>query len=185
MHTMNPKTRNRLVLVALFGVFALPLIVAWTLSATGWRPGNIRSSGTLVQPPRDVSKVPITLRDGSKLAWQDPHYRWTLLALPGSECASACRTHLEGALRMRLTLGQKADRLRVVYIGPNLPEDYLSTRSYLLTGHDDSGALSNERAKGADQMALALVDPRGLLMMHYASGYSAQGLRSDIKKVLY
>jgi len=182
---MKSKMRNRLVLVALLGVFALPLIVAWVLSATGWHPGNTQSSGTLVQPPRDVANVPITLRDGGKLRWPDPQYRWTLLALPGSECASACRMRLEEVLRMRLTLGREASRLRVVYIGPDLPANYLSRHAYLLTGRDDNAALSNERAHGKDRMALALVDPRGLLMMHYASGYSAQGLRSDIKKVLY
>lgn len=182
---MNVSTRNRLILIALLGVFALPLIIAWALSASGWHPRVTNSSGTLVQPPRNIANVSITLRDGSRLAWQDPQYRWTLLALPGGSCATACRTRLEEVTRMRITLGREADRMRIVYVGPDLPNDFLATHRYLLTGHDDNGALRNERAQADDTLALALVDPRGLLMMHYASGYSAQGLRSDIKKVIY
>jgi len=182
---MNRSTRNRLVLVALIGLFALPLVIAWILSASGWHPVNTRSSGTLVSPPRDVAGVPIALHGGGRVAWPDSQYRWTLLALPGAECLTNCLTRLEEVTRMRITLGRDADRLRVIYLGPELPAGFLSAHRHLLSGRDVSGALSNERAHGKDELALALVDPRGLLMMHYAAGYSAQGLRSDIKKVIY
>jgi hypothetical protein len=86
---------------------------------------------------------------------------------------------------MRLTLGRNAERLRIVYLGAAMPAADVAARAPLLAGHDDTGALAEYRAHGADALALALVDPNGLLMLRYAEGYSAQGLRSDIQKVLH
>ncbi|MDE2257429.1 MAG: hypothetical protein KGK05_06660, partial [Xanthomonadaceae bacterium] len=86
---------------------------------------------------------------------------------------------------MRITLGNNAERLRVLYLGPALPRDFLAARAPLAAGRDDSGAFAFARAQGADDLALALVDPRGNLMLRYAGGYSAQGLRSDIMKIIY
>lgn len=182
---MNARNRNRLVLAALVGLFALPLSIAWLLSASHWHPRHTRSSGALVNPPRDLRGVAVTLDDGTRLAWQDPQYRWTLLALPGAACEVRCRQRLEEVLRMRITLGRNASRLRVVYLGPPLPASDAAAHARLLAGRAVAGSFASERAHEHDDLALAVVDPRGLLMLHYAPGYSAQGLRSDIKKVIY
>lgn len=182
---MKTRNRNRLALIAVLLIFTAPLAIAWWLSATGWHPLQTRSSGSLVDPPRDISAVTVTLTDGSTLSWRDPEYRWTLLALPGAQCAAACRERLDEMLRMRITLGKNMGRLRVVYIGAALPTQFISARAPLLAGRDDSGAFAAEHASGEDSLALVLVDPRGLLMLRYPDGYSAQGLRSDIQKVIY
>ena len=182
---MNKQNRNRLVLLTLLLLFAAPLGIAFLMNAEGWRPQQTRNSGTLVEPPRDVTPVAVALADGSKLVWRDPRWQWTLLALPGARCAAQCMLRLDEALRMRLTLGRNAERVRIVYVGPALPAAEVAARAPLLAGQDDSDALAEYRAPGADAMAMALVDPNGLLMMRYPQGYSAQGLRSDIQKVLH
>jgi hypothetical protein len=182
---MNNQNRNRLVLVALLLLFAAPLLIALLLNLEGWRPQQTRNSGMLVDPPRDVTPSAVTLTDGGRLVWRDPQWHWTLLALPGSPCAAECRTRLDEALRMRLTLGRNAERLRIVYLGPALPADFIAARAPLLAGQDDAGAFADYRAHADDALALALVDPNGLLMLRYAEGYSAQGLRSDILRVFH
>jgi hypothetical protein len=155
------------------------------MNREGWRPQQTRNSGTLVEPPRDVTAASVTLTDGTKLAWRDPQWHWTLLALPGARCASECQARLDEALRMHITLGRNAERLRVVYLGPELPKEYLAARSALQVGQDDTGAFADFRAQGADALALALVDPNGLLMLRYPQAYDAQGLRGDIQKLLH
>ena len=182
---MNSRTKNRLILVLVVLVFAAPLLVAYVMNREGWRPQQTRNSGTLVEPPRDVSAVPVTLTGGAKLAWRDPQWHWTLLALPGAQCAARCQARLDEALRMYITLGRNAERLRPVYLGPALPSEYLAARAALQSGQDDSDALAEYRAQGEDALALALVDPNGLLMLRYPQGYDAQGLRSDIQKLLH
>ena len=182
---MNPRSKNRLILVLVALVFAAPLLAAYVMNREGWRPQQTRNSGTLVEPPRDVTAASVTLADGSKLAWRDPQWHWTLLALPGAHCAAECQVRLDEALRMHITLGRNAERLRVVYLGPALPQDYLAARSALQTGQDDTGTFAEYRAHSDDALALALVDPNGLLMLRYPQAYDAQGLRSDIQKLLH
>lgn len=182
---MNRQIRNRLALIVLLMMFAAPLLIAYLMNREGWRPQQTRNSGTLVEPPRDVSSVAVALTAGSKLVWRDPQWRWTLLALPGAQCGMQCRMRLDEALRMRLTLGRNAERLRIVYLGPPLPVPDVAARAPLLAGSDDGGAFAEYRAHSDDDLALALVDPNGLLMLRYPYGYSAQGLRSDIQKVLH
>ena len=182
---MKTQKKNRLALIAVLLVFAAPLAIAWWLSKTGWHPPQTHSSGTLVEPPRDISAAKVTLADGSAFAWRNPQYRWTLIALSDAQCAASCRERLDEVLRMRITLGKNTDRLRVLYVGATLPADFIAARTPLLVGRDDGDAFAADRASGEDSLALALVDPRGLLMLRYADGYSAQGLRSDIQKVIY
>jgi hypothetical protein len=182
---MNPRTKNRLILVLVALVFAAPLLVAYVMNREGWRPQQTRNSGTLVDPPRDVAAASVSLVDGSKLAWRDPQWHWTLLALPGAHCAAECQARLDEALRMHITLGRNAERLRVVYLGPALPNEYLAARPALEAGQDEAGAFAEYRAQGDDALALALVDPNGLLMLRYPQAYDAQGLRSDIQKLLH
>jgi hypothetical protein len=165
-------------------MFAAPIVAALLLNASGWRPSHTRNSGTLVQPPLDIGNVPVTLADGSKLVWRDPQWHWTLLALANGGCAQACQTRLAELVRMRITLNRNAERLRIVYLGSPLPPAQ-GAATTLLTGSDDGGALAAYRPAASGELALALVDPNGLLMMRYASGYDAGLLRADIVKVVH
>ena len=182
---MNTRNRNRLLFIVIVLVFAAPMVAAWLLSASGWRPANTRNSGTLVEPPVDVSAAPLTLADGSKLDWKDPQWHWTLLAFAGGDCRQACQTRLAELVRMRITLGRNAERLRVVHVGAPLPADVAAASAPLLSGRDDSAALGAYAPKASDTVALALVDPNGLLMMRYDAGYDAAKLRADIVKVVH
>jgi hypothetical protein len=182
---MTPKTKSRLTLLAVVLLFATPMVIALLLNAEGWRPDKTRNAGTLIEPPRDVSAAPVVLGDGKALVWRDPQWQWTLLALPGAQCADTCRERLDEILRMRITLGRNASRLRVVYLGPSLPADMLVARAPLLAGSDNAQTFAAYRAQASDGMALALVDPNGQLMMRYAEGYVALGVRDDLTRVFH
>jgi len=84
-----------------------------------------------------------------------------------------------------LTLGRNAGRIRIVYVGPPLPAEMVAARAPLMTGSDTSNAFADYRARGEDSLALALVDPNGNLMMRYAEGYLALGLRDDVQRVFH
>ena len=182
---MNSRNRNRLLFVAIVLVFAAPMIAAWLLNASGWRPANTRNSGTLVEPPVDVAATPVTLADGSQLVWKDPQWHWTLLALAGGDCAAACQSRLAELLRLRITLGRNADRLRIVYLGAPLAADVAAASVPLQIAREGAATLAAYRPAEPDTLALALVDPNGLLMMRYDAGYDAARLRADIVKVVH
>ena len=182
---MNPRNKSRLTLALVMLVFAAPMTIAFLLHVAGWRPQNTRNNGVLVEPPLDVSAAPVTLASGARLEWRDPQWQWTLLALPGATCAQACRTRLDEMLRMRITLGRNAERLRIVYLGPALDADFVKLRAPLLAGSADDATFAPYRTPAVDGLALALVDPNGLLMLRYAEGYAAQGVRKDMTRVLH
>lgn len=181
---LSNRRRNRLMLIGIAALFFGPLIVAAALGWSGWRPAATKAYGTLIDPPRDVGSVNVTLADGSAYVWRDPLWQWTLLALPGPNCAQKCRAALDDVLRMRATLGRNASRLRVLYLGPSLPDAALAALKPLQQGSSDAAAFAGLRARGEDSLALALVDPGGLLMMAYAPGYDVGGVRRDLPKVI-
>jgi hypothetical protein len=182
---MTPRNKNRLILLAVVALFATPLTMAFLLNVAGWHPGKTRNSGTLIEPARDVRATAVTLSDGKALVWSDPQWHWTLLALPAARCAAACRERLDEILRMRLTLGRNAERLRIVYLGVELPAADVAARTPLLAGRDDAGTFAEFAARGDDTLALAVVDPNGLLMMRYPEGYSALGVRDDVQRLFH
>jgi hypothetical protein len=183
--TVKTNTRNRITLLAVVLLFAAPLLIAWLLNATGWHPAKTRNHGDLIEPARDVSAVSVTLGDGSKFVWRNPQWQWTLLALPGARCAATCQARLAELLRMRITLNRNAERLRVIYLGAPLPPELSSALTPMLEGRDDAGIFAIYRPAADDDVALALADPNGLLMLHYPSGYAAAQLREDLMKVIH
>ncbi len=182
---MDKLTKSRLTLLAVVALFAVPLIAAFVVRSSGWHPSETKNSGTLVDPPRDIKTVVAKLPDGSTFAWKDPQFHWTLVMLPGANCAAKCIERIDEALRMRITLGRNSERLRVAYIGPKQPDDFFKLREPLTELSDPANAFADYRSRNDDSLALALVDPQGLLMMRYPDGYSAQGLRGDITKIIY
>lgn len=182
--SQSNRRKNRLMLIGIAALFFGPLIVAAALGWSGWRPAATKAYGTLIDPPRDVGSVTVRLADGSAYVWRDPQWQWTMLALPGPGCAQKCRAALGDVLRMRATLGRNANRLRVLYLGPALDAAALAALKPLQQGSTEATAFANLRAQGEDSLALALVDPGGLLMMSYAPGYDVGGVRRDLPKVI-
>jgi len=178
------RNRNRWMLIGVVAVFVVPMLIAFVLTRAGWEPKGTKAYGTLINPPRQVDAVPVTLAGGDKLVWRNPQWQWTLLALPGANCEQQCRNALADLVRMRATLGRNAERLRLVYLGPALPADVLTALAPLQAGRDDANAFADLRAKADDGLALALVDPGGYLMMRYAEGYDLGGVRRDLPKVV-
>ncbi len=182
---MKKQTQSRITLVVIILMFAIPLGAAFLLRSSDWHPANTKNTGMLVEPPRDITGVEGLQSDGTRFPWKDSQYHWTLLMLPGASCMAACVERIDEAVRMRLTLGRNADRLRIVYIGQKKPDEFFAGRAPLTYVDDVNNAFGHERAQGDDSLALALIDPQGLFMMRYPEGYSAQGLRSDITRIIY
>ena len=178
------RRKNRLMLIGIVALFVVPMLFAVALNWSGWRPTGSKAYGKLIDPPRVVDAAAVTLADGNRFAWRNPQWQWTLLALPGPGCAEKCRAALADVLRMRATLGRNVERLRVLYLGAPLSAEALAQLAPLQQGTDDTAAFDPWRAQGDDTLALALVDPGGLLMMAYPQGFDVGGVRRDLPKVI-
>ncbi|MGB0133729.1 hypothetical protein [Dokdonella sp.] len=180
---MQTRNRKRLQLVLLASLFILPMGVAALLVFSGWVPDG-RSYGEGIVPQRVVDKVPVELADGTRLEWHDPDWRWSVVAIPGRRCAEECMSQLDQLHRAKISLNQRANRVRLLYLGtPPVGAD----AGALMQAWDVGKDLDNEFAEWApdadDGLAVVLVKPDAIALTHYANGFNASGLRKDLAKV--
>lgn len=182
---MDLRNRRRLQAGLIAALFAIPVIVALLLTSLGWIP-NGRSYGRPIQPERDLTAVPVRLADGQAFAFRNTDAVWTLVALPGPDCAEHCLRQLDLVHRARISLGRHADKLHLLYLGD--PPDGTAA-----TGFDKvwtlattpSRVLEDLRAHARDSVSAVLVTPHGEALIRYAANFDPDGLRRDLKQVVH
>jgi hypothetical protein len=181
---MTPENRSRLGLILIVLLFAAPIATAYLLNAFGWRPAASRNYGTLIEPPRDLTAARFILDDGKPLEWKDEDWSWTLFALTGPGCAEKCLARIDELRRARLTLNQNAYRVRVVVLDDTLSPEALAPLKPVERARDAGAALAAMRPANSDDVAAALVDPHGFLILGYPAGYDGNLLRKDLARLI-
>jgi len=180
---MQPRNRKRLQLVLLASLFVAPMAVAALLALTGWVPGT-RSFGEGIVPQRTVENVRVELADGQPLQWRDPDWRWSVVALPGRSCGDACVRQLDRIHRARISLNQKAQRVRLIYLGaPPHAEGAAEVMQAWTVGRDVDRGFADWMPNADDEVVVVLVKPDGTALTVYREGFDASGLRKDLAKV--
>lgn len=182
---MDVRNRRRLQAGLIAAIFAVPVIVALVLTMGGWIP-NGRSYGQPIQPERDLVGMPVQLADGHAFAWSNHDAVWTLVALPGPDCAEHCLRQLDLVHRAKITLGRHAGKLRLVYLGA--PPDGVVAQGFdevWTLAATTSQALDDLRATARDSVSAVLVTPDGKTLTRYPANFDAEGLRKDLKKVVH
>jgi len=182
--TPSPARLNRIKLLLIVGVFALPILAAIVLTLAGWHPGT-RSHGQAILPQRSFTGIDIRLADGKAYAWRDSEPRWTLVALPGSDCMDNCMRLLHLMHNARITLNANADRLRLLFVGqpPQGTHAEAVLRHWQL-GTDVDHKLDAFRPLGPDSVSAILVEPNGTALTRYRAGFDPNGLKQDLQKVI-
>lgn len=182
---MNLRNRRRLQAGLIVAVFVLPVAVMLALTLTGWVPHG-RSYGERIQPERDLAGTPVQTTGGKSYAFSNHDAVWTLVALPGPDCAERCLRQLDLVHRAQITLGQHADKLHLLYLGA--PPAGAVARGFegvwtlaTTTSHE----LEDLRAHARDSVSAVLVTPTGMALTRYAANFDAEGLRKDLKKVVH
>ncbi|MBS0383196.1 MAG: hypothetical protein JSR56_12280 [Proteobacteria bacterium] len=181
---MDLRNRRRLVAVLIAAIFAAPVIIAMVLALTGWTPHG-HSYGQPIRPERDLANVPVRLADGQPFAWVNHDAVWSLVALPGPDCARHCLRQLDLAHRAQITLGKSSDKLRLLYLGE--PPHGAAAQGFgkVWTLATTAASLDGLRATMADSVSMVLVSPDGTALTRYADNFDAEGLRQDLKKAVH
>jgi cytochrome oxidase Cu insertion factor (SCO1/SenC/PrrC family) len=183
---MNSTNRSRKQLVAIALIFAAPLLIAFALSLTGWRPRAERNNGELIEPPVAFMEVVANSADGVPVQWNTAEGIWHVLVLPPRDCAEPCVAFADTLRRVRIGLNQASARVAVLYVAA--PDDrgaagalavFPKMRQVTL-----SGAAAPTAPASGEQPAVYLVDPHGYLVLRYAPGFDPVGLRADLKRLL-
>jgi cytochrome oxidase Cu insertion factor (SCO1/SenC/PrrC family) len=182
---MDVRNRRRLQAALIAAVFVIPVVVALVLTTTGWIPDS-RSYGKPVQPERDLVSVPVQRADGQPFAWRNDDAVWTLVALPGPDCAEHCLRQLDLVHRAQIALGRHADKLRLLYLG--VPPEGAVAQGFeevWMLATTPSHAFGDLRAPARDSVSAVLVTPDGKALTRYAANFDPEGLRQDLKKVVH
>lgn len=178
-------------------LFALPMLAAYALYYSGWRPETVHPHGELVQPPHPVADVALVLLDGKPIRFSALRGKWTLVTFSAAECLKPCERNLYKMRQVIEAQGKEAERVQSVLVvtdGRALDwlryaiQDYPGTR--VITGPPDSvtemarqftlpagGPLDNPNR-------VYLVDPLGNLMMSYPADADPTGMRKDLARLL-
>ncbi len=181
---MPPVKRKPVGLILIVLLFAAPFVTAWFLSASGWRPTGTRNYGELITPPENLADARFVLADGQVLKWKEAGWQWTIFALAGPGCAANCMARIDELRRVRLTLNQNADRVRVFVIGAAIAPSALVALDPVRTATDADGKLTALLPTAPDQVAAAFADPTGRLVLRYPVGYDGTPMRKDLARLL-
>ncbi len=189
------RARRRLLL--LVAIFSLPVLIAYALYFSGWRPETGGNYGELVQPPRALPELALQTLDGEALRVSELRGKWTLFMFGAAECLTPCAATLDKMHRIILAQGKEAARVRAAFVVTDLrARDWLqyAIKDYpgtlVLTGSADTMRMLvsyftlSQGAPLNDPNRIYVVDPLGNLMMSYPAEAEANRMRKDLARLL-
>jgi len=193
--------RQRRILIGLALIFFAPLGLSFYLYyGKEWRPGGRVNAGELIEPPRPLPPLALTLAGVDTTAATatgetNPQFlkgKWTFLYVQHGRCDDECRRHLYDTRQVRLALDREMNRVQRVFIADSDCCDIQELKA----AHPDLIAI---RASSADEPLLALlpiragalnshrvylIDPLGNVMMFYGPDVRSKGMLDDMKRLL-
>jgi cytochrome oxidase Cu insertion factor (SCO1/SenC/PrrC family) len=194
-NTAKARGRRKILLVALTA--ALPLIIAYALFYSGWRPGSTANYGELVQPARPIADATLQTLDKKKIRFSEWRGKWTLITFSPAECLSPCEKTLYNLRQVVAAQGEEAKRVQSVFIVTD--PKALVWLHYAIKDYPDMlvivGPMEDVRTLARQfvlpdgsppegSQRIYLVDPLGNLMMSYPPGADPTGLRKDLARLL-
>lgn len=188
---VNAK-RGRLKLVVLGAVAAAPLILAYALFFSGWRPPSYANYGELVQPPRSLSDAELVDLDGKAFKLSSLRGKWLYVYFGSSDCGERCLSILHKIRQVIIAQEKHMDRVQRLFVLTDggtpaaLADRFRGDRGLYLVRPAPAAlpTLVREFAVPAGSDRIYLVDPLGNLMMSYPAEADPTGMRKDLARLL-
>ncbi len=191
---MKKQTLNRLYLLALFGVFFVPMLVAmWMYFGAGsWLTTQKQNHGVLIQPPRPLNEFSLTADNATTWTQEKFLDKWTLLYLSDGSCDLYCEASLFKMRQVQLSLGRDGSRIQRKYfsIGKNLNkkglQEIFARYPNMQNAWFDPAVFRIQLPQFQDlhKHSIYIIDPLGNLMMVYSKHATSKGIKKDLKRLL-
>jgi cytochrome oxidase Cu insertion factor (SCO1/SenC/PrrC family) len=191
------RSASRRKILLLAALFALPVIVAYALYFSGWRPTATGNYGELMQPVRPIADAALIRLDGGSMHFRELHGKWTLLTFSAAECLKPCERNLHNMRQVIAAQGDKAGRVQsVLAVTDSQALDLLryAVKDYpgmhVIVGPPESvSALALQFTLPAGSPLdnlnrIYVVDPLGNFMMSYPADADPNGIRKDLTRLL-
>jgi hypothetical protein len=180
---MQLKSKNRLTILVVFLLFAVPVVVAYLLGSglIDFEPDNTKNHGVFISPP-------IKLADYTEADWVKalPEH-WTLIYRTADVCDERCFEWEDKLHRFNLTLAQNADKLELMLLANDFDlrqeDPYSHIKKVTTRGHQALNVMFDNlssQSLGAGE-GLYVVAPEGYLMMAFTPENQPQDIIKDLK----
>lgn len=174
-------------MLAIVGVFALPLVLAWifAMGPSEWRPANTVNNGMLLQPPLQLKSFGVINADGNSLTLNATPRDWFVVVFHDSACVESCRSLFQTGERIRIAVGRDMDRVTVVTLGPDDEAPLRRGQSWQFPAN--SNLVETLRlTTGNSQLstALLIVDYEGRIILTYPASEDGNGALKDLERLL-
>jgi hypothetical protein len=183
---MNSMTKNRLKLVFIASLFALPVMTAWLVfSNPQWlEGGETKNHGELISPaiPSKISDFVITSNDTNIDHLKG---RWVLVHLDfNGNCNADCEKSVHMLKQLHTLLNKDSDRLERVYFDKSTVSNLSLTNDEKLTvlkWNDTNIVALKQLVQELKDDDMLLIDPLGNIMMKYHHDADPYGIQKDFK----
>lgn len=192
------KLPPRVKLLAIFGLFLLPLVSAYLIYYyTDWRPEARSNNGQLVSPALPLNAARLYTVGGEARDQSQFQGHWTLLMVGPSDCGEACQQRLYITRQLHTALGRRANRVQRVYVATER-EQIVELQRFVGQNHPGLKLLVDPQGQGpdlphffaeeaenvAEGLKIYLLDPLGNWLMYYESGATPKDIHQDLKRLL-
>ncbi|PHS72404.1 MAG: hypothetical protein COB22_05200 [Cycloclasticus sp.] len=183
---MNSLTKNRLKLVFITVLFALPVITAWLVfSNPQWlEGGDTKNNGELITPamPSNISDFVMTSDDTNLDHLKG---RWVLIHLDfNGSCNAGCEKSVHMLKQLHTLLNKDSNRLERVYLDKSMTVNSIlakDTKLTVLKWNEANLNTLNALVKELKDDDMLLLDPLGNIMMKYHHDADPYGIQKDLK----
>lgn len=190
-------TSPRVVLVILLAVFLAPAVGGWLWYEFG--SGFTRKNlGTLYDPARPLGDIAFAGASGDADSLADLGGGWLLAWVGEGPCGDDCLAWLDKLNRVRLSLGEKSRRVRVLYLSSSVADTATAERiAAVIPGGVAAvldaaafealvGDLAHDGEGRAQVLHRAyLIDPIGNLVLSYEADAEPGDIRKDLSRLLF
>lgn len=177
------RSRNRLVLIAIFAVFFGAFAFAGILRFSGWRPAGMKNHGELLDPPGDLRALSPALVTGGTYRWNPVERIWRIAVAPPADCGEPCVSLANELDLVSQLFGRDGDRVHILWIGgaPDVAQKMRDTRELR-----DDPAMRHGLPRVDDPAGIPVyvIDPNGFVILRYAPGFDPSHLRQDMSRLL-
>ena len=183
---MTPRTLNRLKLLGIGALAALPVLGSYLLYWF-WLPQQHTNYGTLIEPRR-LPGDGLEHLDGKPFALDELRGRWVFVVADSGDCGKPCEEKLWKIRQVRQAQGKEMGRIERVWLvdddrapSPRLVQDYAGIWFVRGGGKPALAALPAERTV---RDHIYLVDPLGNLMLRFPENAEPKRMIKDLGRLL-
>ena len=183
---VTPRTRNRLKLVAIGALAALPVIASYVLYWY-WVPEQHTNYGTLLEP-QPLPRIELHALGEEPFDLTKLRGRWIMLTTDGGKCAPRCQEKLWKIRQVRQAQGKEMNRVERVWLIDDAEEPdaaILQAHAGLRVARGSAQAIAAALpAERSSREHVYLIDPLGNLMLRFPRDAEPKLMIRDLVRLL-